>query len=105
MHLYIGVCLQQQESGSWKADAPDLPGCEVRGDSSGEALARVRLALEGRIAERLGRGEALPEPRGLDELRAADKGAGEYFSVHMNLRHLQALARHQAGRWGKPEQN
>ena len=105
MHLYIGVCLKQQDSGSWTADAPDLPGCEVRGDSSGEALARVRLALEGRIAERLGRDEALPEIRGLDELRAADNSGGEYFSVHMNLRHLQALARHQAGRWEKPEKN
>jgi len=105
MHLYIGVCLEQQDSGSWAANAPDLPGCEVQGSSSGEALARVRLALEGRIAERLGRGEALPEPRGLDELRATDNGAGEYFSVHMNLRHLKALARHQAGRWDIPDQN
>jgi predicted RNase H-like HicB family nuclease len=103
MHLYVGVCLKQQDSGGWAAHAPDLPGCEVRGASSGEALARVRLALEGRIAERLGRGEALPEPRGLDELRETDNGAGEYFSVHMNLRHLQALARHQAGRWEKAE--
>ncbi|MGI9331477.1 MAG: type II toxin-antitoxin system HicB family antitoxin [Gammaproteobacteria bacterium] len=105
MHLYIGVRLKQQKSGNWGADAPDVPGCEVRGDTSGEALARVRLALEGRIAERLGRGESLPEPRGLDELQAAENSGGEFFSVHMNLRHLQALARHQAGRWEKPEQN
>ena len=100
-HLYIGACVQQRNSGSWQAHCPDLPGCVADGASEGEALARIRLAIEVRVAELLGQGEELPKPRDLDTLRDAAPDAGEYFSVHINLRHLSALARHQSGRWGK----
>jgi hypothetical protein len=67
--------------------------------TSGEALARIRLALEADIAARLGRGDALPRVRGLGELET-EAPAGEHcFEVHINLKHLQALANHQQGRW------
>lgn len=99
MHLYIGVYLRELEADCWQAIAPDLPGSRTIGHSSGEALARVRLALEGLIAERLGQGEALPEPRTRQQLETDGKASGEYYEVHINLRHLGALARHQDGRW------
>ena len=102
MHLYIGVCLQELGPGSWEAVAPDLPAARATAASSGEALARVRLALECAIAERIGRGEDLPEPRTLKELEAETAPAGRVFEVHINLRHLGALARHQKGRWSTP---
>ena len=98
-HLYMGACVRQRDSGSWQAECPDLPGCRADGASEGEALARIRLAIEVRIAELLGRDEELPVPRSLDTLRENAPDAGEYFSVHINLRHLGALARHQSGRW------
>jgi predicted RNase H-like HicB family nuclease len=99
MHLYIGVYLRELEADRWQAVAPDLPGSCITGHSSGEALARVRLALEGLIAERLGQEEALPEPRTQQQLEADGEASGEYYQVHINLRHLGALARHQDGRW------
>ena len=99
MHLYIGVCLRQLDADRWQAEAPDLPDSRTTGSSSGEALARVRLALEGLIAERLGRGETLPEPRSMQQLQADESADGSYYEVHINLRHLGALARHQEGRW------
>lgn len=99
MHLYIGVCLRELGADRWQAEAPDLPASRATGSSSGEALARVRLALEGLIAGRLGRGEALPEPRSLQQLQADGEAGGTYYEVHINLRHLGALARHQDGRW------
>ena len=102
MHLYVGVCLRENEAGQWEARAPDLPDASATARTSGEALARVRLALEGVIAGRLGRGEPLPEPRTLDTLRAEAPDSGDYFEVHINLRHLGALATHQQGRWNPP---
>ncbi|UCG73711.1 MAG: hypothetical protein JSV45_04885 [Chromatiales bacterium] len=99
MHLYIGVRLRQLAADCWEAEAPDLPASRTTGHSSGEALARVRLALEGLIAERLGRGDKLPEPRSLQQLQAGDDGPGDYYEIHINLRHLDAVARHQDGRW------
>ena len=99
MHLYIGVRLRRVAPEQWEVTAPDLPECRTTGRSSGEALARARLALEGLIAARLGREEPLPQPRSRDQLLAEDPTGVEYFEVHINLRHLRALARHQAGRW------
>lgn len=99
MHLYIVVRLRQPDAGGWEASAPDVPAVRIAAPTSGEALARVRLALEGAIAERLGRGGALPEVRSLQELAANAEPGSRYFEVHMNLRHLAALARHQQGRW------
>lgn len=99
MHLYIGVCLRQLAADRWEAAAPDLPASRATGQSSGEALARVRLALEGLIAERLGRGDELPDLRSLRQLQSDGDAQGNYYEVHINLRHLDALARHQDGRW------
>lgn len=100
MHLYIVVGLRELETGSWEAQAPDLPTARATAGTSGEALARVRLALEGTIAERLGRGEPLPELQRLQALAADAEPGTSYYEVHMNLRHLEALAQHQQGRWG-----
>lgn len=99
MHLYVGVRLRQLAADHWEAEAPDLPASRATGRSSGEALARVRLALEGLIAERLGRGDELPDLRSLEQLQSGDNGQDDCYEVHINLRHLDALARHQGGRW------
>jgi hypothetical protein len=99
MHLYIGVYLRELGPDSWRAGSPDLPHVTATAHTSGEALARIRLALEADIAARLGRGDALPRVRGLGELET-EAPAGEHcFEVHINLKHLQALANHQQGRW------
>ncbi|RMF96599.1 MAG: hypothetical protein D6727_07900 [Gammaproteobacteria bacterium] len=73
----------------WCAACRLLPDCAVEAGDPGVALARLRLALEAEIARRLGRDEPLPE---------FGRGAGTH-QIHINLRHLQALAAHQQGRW------
>lgn len=99
MHMYVGVCLRELGPGSWEAWAPDLPAARAAAATSGEALARVRLALEGAIAERLGRGAELPQPRSLQQLESDENSAGQLYEVHINLLQLRALAKHQQGRW------
>lgn len=100
MHLYIGVGLRQLEADLWEAEAPDLPAACASAKTAGEALARIRLVLEGLIAERLGREQPLPAVRSLAELEASGEPGVGYYEVHINLRHLNALARHQQGHWG-----
>ena len=86
------IFVEPVESG-FRAECPDVPGCVVTGSTLDRTLTAARLTLEANLAAALGRGEAAPEPS-----PARDEEPG-WYTVHINLAHLQALARHQQGRW------
>lgn len=58
---------EQEEDGRWIAELPDLPGVVVYGRTREEAGARVQALALRVIADRIDRGETIPE---LDELFA-----------------------------------
>jgi predicted RNase H-like HicB family nuclease len=99
--MFFTVCLSDNGENRYVAIVPDLPGCKVVCESKARALTDIHLAIETRIAALLGNGEATPQPRSIEKLRTHTEFAGdEFFSIHINLDHLQAVAIHQAGRWG-----
>jgi len=53
--------IEQEEDGRWIADAPDLPAVLAYGQTREEALARVKALALRVLADRLERGEAVPE--------------------------------------------
>jgi predicted RNase H-like HicB family nuclease len=61
-----------EEDGTWVADVPDLQSCSAFGDSPGEALAEVELAMEAWLDVAREDGLPIPEPRH----RSAKQAAG-----------------------------
>lgn len=47
----------------WVADVPDLKACSAFGDTPEEALAEVRIAMEGWLEVARENGMPVPEPR------------------------------------------
>jgi len=70
------VALLDGKAGAYGVTVPDLPGCTSGGSTTDEALRNavepVRLWAEDAIAD----GEALPQPRSVETLRA-DPGIAE----------------------------
>lgn len=58
---------EREEDGRWIAEVPEIPGAMVYGRTKEEAIARVEAFALRVIADRLDRGETIPE---LDELFA-----------------------------------
>jgi hypothetical protein len=82
-----------------RAEPPDLPGCGRAAATEASLLPMVRLAIEDELTRRLLAGEALPETRDGDPPAASPPRAGlRWLTIHINLDHLRALARHQRGR-------
>jgi hypothetical protein len=96
--MFWNVCIRSHGENSYEAVVPDLPGCRVTSDTKARALVDIHLLIESRIAEILGTGEAMPDAKELEELQQTVADA-EWLSIHVNLAHLEAVARHQAGRW------
>jgi predicted RNase H-like HicB family nuclease len=98
-HMLMTIAIQRLRSGDVLATAPDLPGCSVLDRDESDAFARIRLAVEGALADLLLAGRPVPDVRPGAEWRA-DPGYRDarWYDVHINMRHLEALARHQAGR-------
>ncbi|HJP05803.1 MAG: hypothetical protein CL799_07555 [Chromatiales bacterium] len=97
--MLIPVVIQKEADGQFRGTVPDLPGCEATGAELGPALTRVHLKIEGRISELLIAGETLPEPNTLDAIRQRPENRElACYEIHINLTHLRAVARHQAGR-------
>ena len=93
------VCARTDEAG-YCITAPDLDGCSATGPTVARALADLKLVIEGRLAELYGTGRPLPRPTTLERARAGDREADTaWFLIHINLVHLEAVAKHQAGRW------
>ena len=79
---------------------PDIPACRAKGPTTARVLTDINLAIEVEMAKLLGRGDTAPAPRRLLELQNDERYTGcEWFSVHINIAHVRAVASHQAGRW------
>lgn len=96
--LYAAALLTTPD-GRLRALAPDLEHCDLVGSTEQELLPRLRLAIEGELTRLLIAGARLPDsrdgqppPSGIGSI----PGTVRWLSFHINLAHLQALARHQA---------
>jgi predicted RNase H-like HicB family nuclease len=59
MSLYIEI--DREEDGRWIGEVPDLPGLFAYGDTRGEAIDRAKASALRIIADRLERGERIPD--------------------------------------------
>jgi len=101
--MLYAVALLTTANGTLRALAPDLDHCDLLGTTEQELLPKLRLAIEGELTRLLLAGTALPESR--DGRPApgfggpgANSGTVRWLTVHINLAHLEALARHQTRR-------
>lgn len=69
MAHYIAV-LVPERSGGWAVLFPDAPGCATQGETLDEAIAMASDALAGHLAVARDYGDAIPEPRSLDDIKA-----------------------------------
>jgi len=101
--MLYAVALLTTRDGALRALAPDLDNCDLTGTTEQELLPRLRLAIESELTRLIQAGLALPAARdGRPVSGFRETGAGpaqvRWLTVHINLAHLQALARHQAQR-------
>ena len=75
MAHYISV-LMPLSAGGWRAMFPDIPECEVEGDSLDATMLRAAGALSECVHSRYGDGP--PSPRELMEIKADD----QWVSTH-----------------------
>jgi len=102
--MLLPVLITADPAGHFCGTAPDLPGCSATGSTHDQALAITKLVIEGQLAELLGKGEPLPHATSLSELaKVARTLEGTWYEIHFNLDHLEAVARHQQGRWKQAE--
>lgn len=96
--MLVPIFIHRQPSG-YAALAPDLPACLVEDTDQGRAFARLRLVIEGAIADLMISGQPIPAPRPTADW-ASDPHYrhGHWYEVHINLAHIEAVARHQRGR-------
>jgi hypothetical protein len=94
--MLIPVFVHQQ-GGLFTACAPSLPECRLEDRDGGLAVARLRLVIEGALADRLIAGRPLPEISEIGMLRADERYRnGRWYDVHFNMAHIEAVARHQS---------
>jgi hypothetical protein len=98
--MLYAIALLTTADGALRALAPDLEHCDLVGFTEQELLPKLRLAIEGELTRLLLAGTALPESRdgrpdpGSSAI-GATPGTVRWLTVHINLAHLEALARHQ----------
>jgi predicted RNase H-like HicB family nuclease len=97
--MLFPIVVQIDADGQFRGTVPDLDGCDATGGELGQTLTRVHLKIEGRISELLIAGEELPEPNTLDAIQQRPENRDlPCYEIHINLVHLRAVAKHQAGR-------
>ncbi len=101
--MLFAVALLAPTDGKLRAIAPDLAHCDLTGSTEQELLPKLRLAIEGELTRLLLAGEPLPDSRNGEPLPGFSppglaEGSLRWLNVHINVGHLEALARHQAGR-------
>ena len=69
---YVAIIDHDIESGSWGVWFPDFPGCVSAADSYQGVLASGTEALGSHIALMRKEGDAIPAPRDLEDIRAAE---------------------------------
>ena len=101
--MLFAIALLTTTDGKLRAIAPDLAHCDLTGSTEQELLPKLRLAIEGELTRLLLAGDPLPDSRdgaptpGFSA-PGAFRGPARWLNVHINIGHLEALARHQAGR-------
>jgi hypothetical protein len=97
--MLFSVALMNTTDGKLRAVVPDLPDCESIGHLEQELLPRLRLLVEDALTCLLMAGKPLPDTRdGAVPTDRQDLAAARWCSLHINLPHLEALARHQRHR-------
>jgi predicted RNase H-like HicB family nuclease len=74
-HRYHINLFWSDEDGCWIADVPDLAHCSVHGDTPGDALREVQVAMEAWLEAQAAQGRPLPEPRHRPAIYAAGRAA------------------------------
>jgi predicted RNase H-like HicB family nuclease len=74
---YISIVIPLS-AGGWRALFPDVPDCEVEGDSLDIAVLRAAGALSARIDLLCSGGRSVPTPRPLSEIKADDGWAAAH---------------------------
>ena len=64
MHRYGLIIFWSNEDEVFIADAPELPGCKVHGDSQREGLDNAQEAIEPLLGTGREFGDPVPEPKG-----------------------------------------
>lgn len=97
--MLFAIALLPTADGRLRAVAPDLEHCDLTGNTEPELLPRLRLAMENELTRLLLAGTPLPDSReGRPPAGLALPGPVRWLHLHINLAHLEALARHQRGR-------
>ena len=63
--MRFSIQLVRESDARWIAEVPELPGVLVYGDSSDEAIAKVKALALRTVADRLDHGEAAPDLAGV----------------------------------------
>lgn len=98
--MMVTVVIRTRADGRYEASAPDFPASTVTDADADTAFARLRLVIEGLLADLFLDGQPAPVLRPAGEWRqgvAATPGA-RWLEVHINVPHIEAVARHQRGR-------
>src|SRR5688572_13294704 len=74
---YVTVMVPEGEGG-YSVLFPDFPGCATQGETQAEAMAATVEALSGHVAAMRERGEEVPTPHELEDVRADAKWAEDY---------------------------
>jgi len=99
--MLYAVALLTTRDGGLRALAPDLDNCNLTGTTEQELLPRLRLAMESELTRLILAGMTLPasrdgRPPSHFRETSANPGPVRWLTIHINLAHLEALARHQA---------
>jgi predicted RNase H-like HicB family nuclease len=71
-HHYAITVVWSEEDGGWVADAPDLKSCSAFGTTPEEAVAELRVAIEGWLEAARARKLPIPEARFQPKIEAAE---------------------------------
>lgn len=93
--MLFSVALMETTDGKLHAIVPDLPACELSGDTEQELLPKLRLLVEDQITCLIMANKPLPDTGTTLSPKRMDLPAARWLSLHINLAHLEALARHQ----------
>ena len=97
--MLFNVALMKSPDGRLRAVVPELPTCELSGNAEHELLPKLRLLVEDHITCLLMADKPLPDARsGTPPADRPDLAPARWLSLHINLAHLEALARHQRHR-------
>jgi predicted RNase H-like HicB family nuclease len=69
---YAITVIWSEEDGGWVADAPDLKSCSAFGATPEEAVAELRVAMEGWLEAARANNFPIPEPRYQPSVEAAE---------------------------------